>query len=216
MLLSELSFGTYLCYTPRGETELAHESTKWRDRLKTERAFGPTREPTSSYIAGRLAAELPATELADMFTPEVTLVPVPSSAILKPGWLWIPLRIAEALRSRGLGGDVLPCLSRRIALRKSAWSDPKERPNAEEHYRSLAVDLPLKAPTDIVLIDDVVTRGATLLGAASRLAETFPEARVRAFAVMRAISNPMEFKAIREPCLGTIRRVSGGATLRRP
>lgn len=38
----------------------------------------------------------------------------------------------------------------------------------------------------IIIVDDVVTRGATIMGAAARLREAFPNARIRAFTIARA------------------------------
>jgi hypothetical protein len=64
-------------------------------------------------------------------------------------------------------------------------------------------------------VDDVVTRGATLLGAASRLADALPAARVRAFAAIRTISNPEEFSSITAQVIGRI-EYRDGETFRRP
>jgi hypoxanthine phosphoribosyltransferase len=75
----------------------------------------------------------------------------------------------------------------------------------------------LSEPSNILLVDDIITRGATLLGAASRLAEAFPKAEIRAFAVMRAISSENEFQQEYCPTVGTISlREAQGDTLRRP
>lgn len=72
-------------------------------------------------------------------------------------------------------------------------------------------------PNEIVLVDDIVTRGATLLGAANRLAEAFPLARIRGFAAMRTISDSSEFERLYHPVQGIIRyREATGDTLRRP
>lgn len=62
-----------------------------------------------------------------------------------------------------------------------------------------------------MIVDDVVTRGATLLGAASRLSEAYPQASIRAFAAMRTVSNPDEFREIRDPVMGKIVYRSGEA-----
>jgi hypoxanthine phosphoribosyltransferase len=107
-------------------------------------------------------------------------------------------------------------LSRSIALPKAAWSDAEERPTVQRHYETLAVRKLLFVPTEIVLVDDVVTRGATLLGAASRLHESFPNARISAFAAMRAISAPADFGGVFDPCVGVIRLRDDGGTTRRP
>ncbi|MBI1664074.1 MAG: hypothetical protein IS860_11460 [Nitrosopumilus sp.] len=62
----------------------------------------------------------------------------------------------------------------------------------------------LDTPREIVLVDDVITPGATTLGAVNRLADAFPNAKIRVFAAMRTISNPDEFSEIIQPCIGTI------------
>ena len=93
---------------------------------------------------------------------------------------------------------------------------PNERPTTIEHYESMIVKERLSRPAEILLVDDVVTRGATLLGAANRLAEVFPQTRIRAFAAMRTISNPDEFDKVYVPCVGTIELRESGDTLRRP
>jgi len=70
-------------------------------------------------------------------------------------------------------------------------------------------------PKEILLVDDVITRGATVLGAVNKIADAFPNARIRAFVVMRTISNPEEFSEIVQPCVGTI-MLSGENTIRNP
>ena len=65
----------------------------------------------------------------------------------------------------------------------------------------------LDSPTEIILVDDVITRGATTLGAVNKLKDAFPNATIRVFAVMRTISNSDEFSEIIQPRVGTIRLV---------
>jgi hypoxanthine phosphoribosyltransferase len=80
-----------------------------------------------------------------------------------------------------------------------------DRPKALQHFESLDVRWREKnKPKEILLIDDIVTRGATLLGAANRLAAAFPDARIRAFAMMRTMSGPSNFNRITDPCTGWI------------
>ncbi len=72
-------------------------------------------------------------------------------------------------------------------------------------------------PTEILLVDDIITRGATLLGAANRLAEVFPKARIRAFGAMTTISVASAFVALYKPLIGTIQyRPTTEDTIRRP
>jgi hypothetical protein len=70
---------------------------------------------------------------------------------------------------------------------KSATAVPGERPTAYLHYESFLIERPAIAPESIVLIDDVVTKGRTLLAAATRLQEAFPGAQIRAFALVRTM-----------------------------
>ena len=72
----------------------------------------------------------------------------------------------------------------------------------------------LNANADIVLVDDVVTRGATILGAAWVLRDSMPLATLRAFAAVRTMSK-QEVLAIVEPVVGRI-HLSGGRPKREP
>jgi predicted amidophosphoribosyltransferase len=135
---------------------------------------------------------------------------------MQPNTLWVPERIATALVRVGLGKEVLSCLVRAKPVPKAALSVPNQRPTTVEHYESMTVQGRLSRPDEIVLVDDVVTRGATLLGAANRLADVFPQTRIRAFAAMRTISNQDEFDKLYVPCVGTIELRESGDTLRRP
>ena len=116
---------------------------------------------------------------------------------------------------RGLGRETLPLIARIRPVAKSAYAAPAERPDAVEHHDSMDVQRTLVTPRRILLVDDVVTRGATLLGAASRLLEAVEHSDVRAFAFIRTIS-PGEVEDVRDPCEGWIERVAGGGTVRRP
>jgi orotate phosphoribosyltransferase len=102
-----------------------------------------------------------------------------------------------------LARDVAPILARVSAVRKSAIATPGERPTVQRHYDSFAAQIVAPAPIHIVLIDDVVTAGSTLLAAASRIAEAYPEASVRAFALIRTMSG-VEVDQVVAPATGTI------------
>jgi adenine/guanine phosphoribosyltransferase-like PRPP-binding protein len=80
----------------------------------------------------------------------------------------------------------------------------------------MEVQKTLSEPSNILLVDDIITRGATLLGAASRLAEAFPKAKICAFAVIRAITDEEDFEEEYCPRVGTIILRPQGDTLRRP
>jgi len=122
------------------------------------------------------------------------LVPAPKSSLTQPDTLWASERIAKALVAEGVGCQVVYCLTRTKPVAKAASCSPSSRPTAQQHYESLTVQGALSKPEDIVIVDDIVTRGATLLGCANRLADAFPRCRITAFAAMRTISNPNEFQ----------------------
>jgi len=137
---------------------------------------------------------------------------------MKEDTLWVPDRIAKSLVANGIGREVVACLSRAVAVPKSATSDAPDRPKPLHHFETLAIQERISQPPDeILLVDDIVTRGATMWGAANRLAEAYPEALIRGFAAVRTISNPYEFEELYRPVKGTIEfREDLQDTLRRP
>lgn len=177
---------------------------------------------------------------AACFGRNVVLVPVPGSHP-GPNTLWVGERLAWCLRHMGLADAVWPCLRRRYPVRKSAFAAAGERPSVLEHYASFVVErsaarsgglaksrhrassanLPEVlsggpsrtsglAP-QLVLVDDVVTRGRTLLAAAARLREAFPGHGIRAFALMRTLERGELPWRNPDPREGEIRWLRGDA-----
>jgi len=56
----------------------------------------------------------------------------------------------------------------------------------------------------VVLIDDVVTTGSTMLGSARRILDRYPEAQIVGFAAMRTVSDPHKFRGTLDPVAGCI------------
>jgi len=102
-------------------------------------------------------------------------------------------------------------LRRVRAVRKSATAAPGERPTVKLHYESFCIERPAIAPERIVLIDDVITKGRTLLAAATRVHEAFPCAQIRAFALVRTMGLIPGVQQLLDPCKGEIRWKSGDA-----
>jgi hypothetical protein len=168
----------------------------------------------SDYVAELIKRDITRLPFARIFDRNPLLIPTPNSTLMKSGTLWVPQRLANALMRKGLGRGVESCLERVIALPKSATSSAPNRPKAKQHFESMVVQKVFPEPDEILLVDDVVTRGATLLGAANRLAEAFPKARIRAFAAMRTISPPNVFASVRNPVMGTIELAANDDTFR--
>lgn len=220
MRISKLKFGALLAYTPRGDSAEIRHARDFMIALKNERFVeDPTSKEVvlmSKWVAQTIHRDRATLPFASFFQPNTTLVPTPKSSLMKPDTLWVPARIASALVRIGLGEKVLSCITRIRSVPKSASSLPRERPTPTDHYKSLRVSRILSKPNEIVLVDDIVTRGATLIGAANILADAFPQTPIRAFAAMRTISNPHEFNKFFDPCVGTIELRTSGDTLRRP
>lgn len=220
MQITTLEFGALLTYTPRGQSANMQDSREFMIALKNERFVEDLRNGKlilmSDWIAKTIQRNITTLPFAPFFRPNTILVPAPKSSLMRPDTLWIPERIASALTKIGFGNKVISCLTRNKSVPKAASSLAKDRPKAIDHYKTMRVTGILSKPEEIVIIDDIVTRGATLLGAANLLADAFPETPIRAFAAMRTISNPNEFNGLYDPCIGTIVLQKNGETLRRP
>jgi len=148
--------------------------------------------------------------LSGLFTNEAVLVPVPGSAPSAPR-IWAAERLAFALHGVGLGNSLWAGLERRFAVRKSATALNADRPTVRQHYGSFAVSMcsvstgPSFEPVKFVLVDDVITKGRTILAAAARLHEAFPNADIRAFALIRTMGFVAKIDDPLEPCQGEVR-----------
>lgn len=178
-----------------------------------------------NLAARRLAEEAPA-DLIDLLR-DAVLVPAPRSAPFPAGleiplrgterdFLWVPRRICQQLVEARLAAAWAPLLVRKAKVTKSAGAGIGDRPLPALHAESMAVTSQSTAASRFVIVDDVVTRGATLLACASLLQERYPGADISGFALLRTISNPSEFSQILQPVKGAIELRPGGDTIRRP
>ena len=114
-----------------------------------------------------------------------------------------------------LGREVVSCLERWKAVPKSACARPGERPEPEIHFESMRVVSTVFRPQRITVVDDFVTKGATLLAAVSRVQAAFPDSSVRGFALVRTRGLVPEVERILDPCVGRI-TCRGGVVRRDP
>lgn len=218
MHFTELEFGSFLTYSPHGYSETELLSKTAMSDLKNDKyiTLNSKQILMSDYLAKGIKKRLDTLPFVEYFKVNPLLIPTPKSSLSKSNTIWVPQRLANALVKEGLVQDVKSCLQREKPVAKSSKSLPENRPKAIDHYNSMAVQKILDEPKEILLVDDIITRGATLLGAANKLADAFPNARIRAFAFMRTMSNPDEFENIFAPCTGKIILRDDGSTIRRP
>ncbi|HET6202893.1 MAG TPA: hypothetical protein VFI25_08840 [Planctomycetota bacterium] len=211
-LLSEITFGAFLSYSPRGRGTVSILSRRWRDAIKQD----------APGVLQRMAEEIgrnPSSKrvgLSGFFGGDVALVPTPRSAPLKTGALWPAIRICEELFRAGLAGELVPCLKRKTAVPKSAFAPPGDRPTARIHLDSMSIEARLVPSDRILVVDDFVTKGATLLAAVSLVRSAYPEADVRGFALVRTKGRVPDIEELVHPCVGRIRLTAEGETVREP
>lgn len=217
MDLESLECASFLSYSVRGWEKGAQRSRDIMLALKNGSLTGNPPSSISRQVAVLMERSKDRLPFRDFFTSSPVLVPAPKSSLRRADDLWVPHQLADELERVGLGGPVAPLLERVRPLPKAAACRPEDRPTAAQHFESMAVQGMLDpAPESFLLVDDVVTRGATLLGAANRLRAVFPNARIRAFAAIRAISTPGQFVGLVLPTVDVIRLRPNGSTLRRP
>ena len=207
MNITEIDFGVLLTYSPRGDTVEEARSRTFKAKLKTDGYLEDEEILMTEYIAKGIKNNLEKLPFVDFFKVNPVLVPTPSSSLTKVDTLWVPQRLATALVNYGLGKKVSTCLERTKPIQKSHTSNPADRAKAHEHFDSMAVQKELSDPDEILLIDDFITRGATFMGAANRLKEAYPNANIRAFAGIKTISKPENFRKIYDPCIGKIKLI---------
>ena len=208
-LLSEVTFGSFLQYSPRGTSDTSRKSRLWCDAVKFDR-------PGKLRLVIEALPRRGTRELLHLLGKDALLVPVPRSAPLQRGALWPGLRICEELLRVGLGGEMRPCIERVKAIQKSAFARQGERPAPEVHLKSMVIHEELHSKARIVIVDDVVTLGATLLAAASLVNAAWPRSSVLAFALVRTMGLVPEVDSVLAPCVGRIRLASGGKAWREP
>lgn len=209
-MLSEIPYGTFANYSPKGTSDLSKKSRSVCGAIKAGQeniirsAFVHLRKPSAAC-------------LQPFINPDVTLVPVPRSAPLTEGALWPGRVIADLLVSGGFGREVLPCIQRLRAVPKSSSSAGNERASVQAHYESLGIKNQLLRPQKITLVDDVLTQGRTTYACAQHLHEAFPEAEIRIFSMIRTQGFIPDIEHLVDPSVGIVKYYpSSGKTFRDP
>lgn len=196
--LSRLRFGAFLIYAPHGTSANAIRSKNFVVRVKNDKG---------AAIANgvrELCERIHGSELREFLGRDAALVPVPRSNPIKEGALWPARRVCEELVRAGLGKEVVPCLRRTVSVPKSAWAEAQARPGVAEHLASIVAEPVLAAWSRLVVVDDVVTSGTTLLASASCLMATYPSVEVVAFGLIRTMSQATDLETMYVPVVGEI------------
>ncbi|HMK86745.1 MAG TPA: hypothetical protein VK437_12370 [Steroidobacteraceae bacterium] len=207
-MIERVEFASCYVYSPCGTCETSERSRILRALLKS----GNTRM-MAKYAARVREQASERGRLAGFFDATDILVPVPGCEPTTPGSTSVTDTLAAALLREGIGYAAWGGLRRVRAVRKSATAPPRERPAVGSHYDTLAVVCmgEFSRSPRLVLIDDVITTGRTLLAAAMRLHGAFPLARLRAFALLRTMGLVADVERLLDPCVGEIRWRAGDA-----
>lgn len=202
---SSVTFASCYIYSPRAHGWLADASRQLCDRVKSSDPLWLPR-----YAGFVFRSSLWDRHLAALFSPNAVLVPVPGSACSGEG-PWVASRLALALSEVGFALPIWMGLRRRYAVTKSATAPSAGRPTVHQHYDSFAAVPPANLVHRIVLIDDVITKGRTLLAAAARLRSELPLADIRGFALIRTVGFVHQIKRLEDSCHGVVRWAGGDA-----
>lgn len=201
---SSLRFGAFLVYPPAPVDDYGRAIKNFILGLKQDRVVGTV--SSSQHVARRIG-ELGGGHALVRFLGDALLVPAPKSTPLTAGALWATERIARALVDVGIGSAAVPLIERVEAVTTSHLSPGSDRPWPDQHQGTVEVKraLPVGFSGRLIVVDDVVTRGSTLLGCALAIREAYPEADLAGFAVARTLlrEDPMPQNAI-QPVIGDI------------
>jgi len=204
----ELEFASFANYSSHGTTDEAKRSQGVCGQVKA------ANDSVLALIAKRLQ-DADAEPIQRFLAADRVLVPVPGSGKTNLGNLWVPREIYEALRAGGYVNPVMNLLERTSAVPKSAYASPGHRPTTETHKNSMRASVDLGIPSKITLVDDVITKGATSMGAALCLLEQRSDLDIKIFAVFRTCNSNPELTAFVDPKPGKVVYYDSSDAIRR-
>lgn len=125
----------------------------------------------------------------------VTLVPIPPSKL--PDHADYDPRMAEIARFVGPKVDVRDLIVPTASREPAHESENRIRPDELRATLTLREDLCARPPTEILLIDDVITTGCSFVACSALLAERFPGVPISGiFAARRVVDHMSDFGVI--------------------
>ena len=185
---SELIVGSALIYPSRGVSPASQEAKSFI-RYGIKQAAEDKDERAVRRVLEYLKQQSGPVE--ELLRDAGILVPAPRRTPRLKDSLWPAERIALEMYKGGIGQQISPLLNRQKAVPPSSGiRDSAQRPDPDLHYASLEIILQgeiyrSREIQKITIVDDVVTRGSTLIGCAARLRNAFPHTDVQAFALAR-------------------------------
>lgn len=161
----------------RGETARSRQMNELIFRLKNCNMV--TTEKHGEISAGTAFARSIHSSIKSWVTKETVWVPMPGSGVSpadRSGEKTV--LFAEALAQR-FGGVVHLGLIRKKAVKSSHGSAPDERTTVKEHFASMGMKGTLPEGASVLLVDDVLTRGTTAVGALLRLQASGYESSIK-------------------------------------
>jgi adenine/guanine phosphoribosyltransferase-like PRPP-binding protein len=204
-VIRRLAYASCYVYSPAGEGAICERSRLLRALLKEGDAHFMLKYALRVHQQAQQCSQL-----AGFFRDTDVLVPVPGSSPKVRG-TWVAADLARALVHAGLGTMAWPGLHRVCAVPKSSTAARGARPTVSCHFESFLMERSSVDPAGVVLIDDVITKGRTLLAAAARVREACPHAQIRAFALLRTMGFIAGVEHLLDPCRGEIRWQRGDA-----
>ena len=211
MLLKSVQFASILAYYPHDDTTKGRSYKNRVLDIKFDKLWNPkgNQVPILQSLAEILAADERTKEIRAFLGNSVTLIPAPVSKAINvtqlKDSLWVPKRFCEEIIKTGLYTNLSLAIERKSSVKKSAYAKPGERPTITEHFNSLSITDQLITTESIMVVDDVITKGSTLLACVSKLQEAYPEKRIIALAAIRTLRQPIpENESMLQPFIGTI------------
>jgi hypothetical protein len=165
----------------------------------------PAGEPrpilAADYVV-RLIGGLPSDHpLHALFGPGHVIVPAPGHALNQPGKSPLGL-LAERMAAAGLGMGFEDVIKRKVAVPKMSLQPAGQRFGHAQHRETMEAKAISTPASTILVIDDVVTSGATLYAACLAISDANPGVKVKAFGVSRTDQSAAEFMFCKVGLLG--------------